>query len=76
MQHISLFSEAIKRFKLNHFEKVEIEMYHEVWYAGQNANKIEGEEGGDHNGGYDDETGCYIQVSSDKNFHTQLINLL
>jgi len=57
--------EAIKRFKLNHFEKVEIEMYHEVWYAGQNANKIEGEEGGDHNGGYDDETGCYIQVMND-----------
>ena len=48
--------------RLTDYEKREIESYPEVWYLGLDAKKIEGEEGGQLNAGYDDENGSYNKV--------------
>jgi len=42
-----------------------MECYPEIWYVGQDAAKIHGEEGAPHNGGYDDENGSYNKVLHD-----------
>lgn len=59
--------EAVKYYgyRLPDFERAEIEKYSEIWYLGLSANKIHGEEGASHNGGYDDENGSYNKVLHD-----------
>lgn len=49
---------------MNSFERSEVTHYPEVWYLGLEANKIDGEEGADHNHGYDDDNGSYIKAST------------
>ncbi|XP_019867480.1 dual specificity tyrosine-phosphorylation-regulated kinase 4 isoform X2 [Aethina tumida] len=60
-------TEALRIYgnRLTDFEKTEIERYSKIWYLGLNAHKIEGEQGGSHNGGYDDDGGSYNKVLHD-----------
>ncbi|XP_064480192.1 dual specificity tyrosine-phosphorylation-regulated kinase 4-like isoform X2 [Ornithodoros turicata] len=51
--------------RLNAYERAEALQYKEVWYLGLEASKIDGEEGANQNGGYDDENGSYIKVLHD-----------
>ncbi|CAH0557160.1 unnamed protein product [Brassicogethes aeneus] len=59
--------EALRLYgnRLTDFEKTEIEKYSKIWYLGLNAHKIDGEHGGSHNGGYDDDGGSYNKVLHD-----------
>ncbi|CAK9294880.1 unnamed protein product [Gordionus sp. m RMFG-2023] len=52
--------------KLSHYEHIEITDYGQIYYLGENANKIGGiMTGKENNSGYDDENGSYIPVVHD-----------
>ncbi|XP_055381936.1 dual specificity tyrosine-phosphorylation-regulated kinase 2 [Condylostylus longicornis] len=60
-------SELIKKYSnhLTEMEFDELKIYNEIWYYGQNANKINGKAGTTLNCGYDDENGNYKIVEHD-----------
>ncbi|GAB6028287.1 hypothetical protein CHUAL_002465 [Chamberlinius hualienensis] len=60
-------TEAIKYYgsSLTEYEVKEIHQFSEIWFVGQDAKKIDGEEGALQNGGYDDENGSYNKVQHD-----------
>ncbi|XP_041059126.1 dual specificity tyrosine-phosphorylation-regulated kinase 4 isoform X2 [Carcharodon carcharias] len=50
---------------LTNYEHKEVLNYEEVWFLGLNTQKIEGSSDKQHNNGYDDEHGSYIEVLHD-----------
>nr|CAI5847594.1 unnamed protein product [Callosobruchus analis] len=60
-------SDALRLYgnRLSKYEKTEIEKYSKIWYLGLSACKIHGEQGGNQNGGYDDDSGSYNKVLHD-----------
>ncbi|XP_033120572.1 dual specificity tyrosine-phosphorylation-regulated kinase 4-like isoform X2 [Anneissia japonica] len=60
-------TECLARYrdKLTAFEQAELQDYHEVWFLGLDAKKVEGIQGASNNNGYDDENGSYIKVLHD-----------
>ncbi|XP_048520497.1 dual specificity tyrosine-phosphorylation-regulated kinase 4 isoform X2 [Dendroctonus ponderosae] len=51
--------------RLTEYEKTEIDNYSKIWYLGLNAHKINGDNWGSQNGGYDDDSGNYNKVLHD-----------
>ncbi|XP_071037198.1 dual specificity tyrosine-phosphorylation-regulated kinase 4 [Parasteatoda tepidariorum] len=62
-------NEVLKYYgsRLNSFERNELQSgeFPEIWYLGLDATKMEGEDGGPHNNGYDDDNGSYVKVLHD-----------
>ncbi|XP_051780395.1 dual specificity tyrosine-phosphorylation-regulated kinase 4 isoform X2 [Erpetoichthys calabaricus] len=60
-------TEALNHFRscLTEYEQEEIIDYTEVWFLGQDSEKVEGIPGGGHNCGYDDDHGSYFKVLHD-----------
>jgi dual specificity tyrosine-phosphorylation-regulated kinase 2/3/4 len=58
-----LFSDALKYYgnRLTDYERIEMEVYPEIWYLGLDACKIHGDP---HNGEFDDDNGSYNKVSN------------
>lgn len=58
-------TEALRlyRSRMTAFEQTEILDYPECYFLGLEAKKIDGNNGGGQNNGYDDENGSYIKVS-------------
>uniref|UniRef100_A0A8C4RNH7 dual-specificity kinase n=1 Tax=Erpetoichthys calabaricus TaxID=27687 RepID=A0A8C4RNH7_ERPCA len=58
---------ALNHFRscLTEYEQEEIIDYTEVWFLGQDSEKVEGIPGGGHNCGYDDDHGSYFKVLHD-----------
>ncbi|KAH1023937.1 hypothetical protein HUJ05_003511 [Dendroctonus ponderosae] len=52
--------------RLTEYEKTEIDNYSKIWYLGLNAHKINGDNWGSQNGGYDDDSGNYNKLRADK----------
>ena len=60
----SVVTDAIRLYgdRLSKYELTEILDYSQIWFAGLDAKKIEGDMGAAQNSGYDDDNGSYTRV--------------